>query len=79
MSSDRQSVQHDDGRAIKTDLRGAFAEEGGENQIKMSKFSVSEDTENRFVSKLSEELTPRDEKMYRYLVECIKYHQELLQ
>ena len=79
MSSGRQRVQQGSGRAMMTDLRGVFSDEGGEKHMKMSTLSVRECIKNTFLSNASEELTSRDEKMHRYLIDCIKYHQALFQ
>jgi hypothetical protein len=78
-SSGRQEVQHEIGRAVMTDLRGAFTDECDEKHVKMSTLSVSDGTKNTFLPNESEELSSREEKMYRYLIECIKYHQAILQ
>jgi hypothetical protein len=70
MISDRQRIRHE-----RTEFRGAFDSErhGSHNAC----------NRNVFMSHVSVETTPRnslrDEKMHRYLIECIKYHQALLE
>jgi hypothetical protein len=79
MSSGRKGVQHESGRNQLTDLRGAFFDEDNDNHMTTSILSLSECTKSKFLSKASEELTSTDDNMHRYLIDCIKYHQALLQ
>jgi hypothetical protein len=73
--SDRKMIRHESGTASGTDFRGVFASKG--------RASHNGCNENAFTPNPSEKTTSsnslRDEKMYRYLIECIKYHQALLQ
>jgi len=78
VSSGRKGVKHESGRNQLTDLRGAFSDEDGDKYITTSKLSSSEGTKNTFQSEASDEITSTDYNMYRYLIDCIKYHQALL-
>jgi hypothetical protein len=79
MSSGRKGVQHKRGRNQFTELRGSFSDEDGDKHMTSSTLSLSESTKSKLLSKASEELTPADHNMHRYLIDCIKYHQALLQ
>jgi hypothetical protein len=79
MSSGRKGVQRESGRNQFTELRGAFSDEDGDKHMPSSTLSLSESTKSKLLSKASEELTPADHNMHRYLIDCIKYHQALLQ
>jgi hypothetical protein len=78
VSSSRKGVKHESGRNHLTDLRGAFSDEDGDKYITTSKLSAGEVTKNSFQSETSDEITSTDYNMYRYLIDCIKYHQALL-
>jgi hypothetical protein len=75
MISDRQRIRLESGTASGIEFRGAFASEGRGNHNGCNG--------NAFTSNPSEETTSsnslRDEKMHRYLIDCIKYHQALLE
>ena len=77
-SSGRKGVKHERGRNQLTDLRGAFSEEDVDKHMTSSKLSVSEGTNNSFLSQASDERTSTDCNMHRYLIDCIKYHQAIL-
>jgi hypothetical protein len=75
MISGRQKMRHESGISSRTEFRGGFASEGRGNHNGCNG--------NAFMSNLSAETTAsnsaRDEKMHHYLIECIKYHQALLE
>jgi len=77
-SSGRKGVKHESGRNLLTDLRGTFSDEDGDKYMTTSTLSASEGTKNAFQSKASDEIVSTDYNVYRYLIDCIKYHQELL-
>jgi len=78
VSSGRKGVKQESGRNQLTDLRGAFSDEDGDKYVNNSTLSVSEGTKNTFLSKALDEITSTDYNMHRYLIDCIKYHQEIL-
>ncbi|PNF27817.1 hypothetical protein B7P43_G09183 [Cryptotermes secundus] len=73
--SEPQRIRHEGGISSRTEFRGAFASERHVNH--------NGSNGNPFMSNLSEETATshslRNEKMHRYLIECIKYHQALLE
>jgi hypothetical protein len=75
MISDGRKIRHESGIASGTGFRGTFPSEKHGNQNGCNG--------NALMSNLSGRTKPsnslRDEKMHRYLVECIKYHQALLE
>lgn len=78
-SAGRKGVKNESERTKLTDLRDNFTEEDGDKNTKISTSTVSAGTKNTVLSKPSEELTAADHKMYRYFIDCIQYHQALLQ
>jgi hypothetical protein len=83
LSSGRQKVRHKDGSATRSGFRGKFADKRGDDIKKTSGEETSDCMENIFKSNKSGEQASsdalRDEQIYRYLTECIKYHQALLE
>lgn len=79
MSSGRKGVQNESGRYQFTELRGAFSDKDVDKHMTTSTLSLSESTKSKFLSKASEELTSTDHNLHLYLIDCIKYHQALLQ
>ena len=78
-SSGREGVKNESGGTMLTDLRDTFTDEDGDKNTNISTSTFSAGTKNTFLSKASEELTAADYKMYRYFIDCIQYHQALLQ
>jgi hypothetical protein len=81
--SGRPRLQRENGRPTRSGFRGMSADKCGDNTNKTSGVATSKCMENIFTSNESEEQTSsdslRDEKMHLYLIECIKYHQALLE
>jgi hypothetical protein len=73
--SGRQNVQHENGGATTTGFRNTFNDKSGNTT---SGAATSDCVENIFMSNESGD-SLRDEEMRRYLIECIKYHQALVQ
>jgi hypothetical protein len=83
MISNRQTIQHESGTASGTEFRDEFTSERDRNHSRTSGVSARGCNENAFMSNATGDTTQcnslRDEKMHRYLIECIKYHQALLE
>ena len=78
VSSSSKGVKHESGRNQLTYLGGAFSDEDGDKNMRISTLSVSEGTKNTFPSKSSDEITLTEYNMQQYLIDCIKYHQAIL-
>jgi hypothetical protein len=83
MISGRKRIQCESGISSATEFRGEFPNEIGGDNTGTSGLLASGRMGNTFMSNLSEETTPsnssRDETMHHYLIDCIKYHQALLE
>jgi hypothetical protein len=83
MISGRKRVGQGSGISLGVEFRGEFPSEIGGDNRRTSGLLASVRKGNDFVSNLSEDTTPRnslrDEEMHRYLIDCIKYHQALLE
>jgi hypothetical protein len=82
MTYSKQNVQQESGRAKKTRFWGTIVEENDEIHNTFT-VKASECRKNTVMSNESQRPTRsdplRDEKMHRYLIECIKYQQALLE
>jgi hypothetical protein len=83
MISGRKKIQCESGISSRTEFRCEFPSEiGGDNTGTFGLLARGR-MGNAFMSNPSEETSPsnssRDEKMHSYLIDCIKYHQALLE